>query len=398
MGLVWFLLVDGQGKAYNGTTASSVDIPSSYVIDQFKDAVHSKNPRKLSSFDSSDLQVYANKATFNAKTILKSSAPLANLGLNEEDSLLVVVPEQITSTSTPFYASQAPTTYGIDPRDGDSRPRVSNNCKALLSFMESEMIQKDAIISSPHILHEESLQFRLTGREEAIQSATICYTMIIEASMTTAIDRTKRTIPVCSGISGLGKTRMLEEGKLILRKVLKEKGLEDEFNCIACVIVPYYNGYSPKPVEQTMSIEASFSWRLLFRFFLAENCLIQFDKWFKKRLPSNGNQLKLKQALEVIQHKLSERLGNPPRLYLFLGIDEYQKIEKVGALQNNSDTTTLRELVETIGNVLCAQSSKLVLLPMFAGTDLHVISSIANSSNFVTQPLPMSLLTIRQTT
>ncbi|KAF0701561.1 Aste57867_7999 [Aphanomyces stellatus] len=33
---------------------------------------------------------------------------------------------------------------------------------------------------------------------------------------------------------------------------------------------------------------------------------------------------------------------------------------------------------------------------MFAGTDLHVISSIANSSNFVTQRLPMSLLTIRQ--
>ncbi|KAF0717355.1 Aste57867_2340 [Aphanomyces stellatus] len=262
--------------------------------------------------------------------------------------------------------------------------------------MESEMIQKDAIISSPHVLQQESLQFRLTGREEAIQSATKCYMTIIEGSTTTAIDRTKRTIPVCSGISGLGKTRMLEEGILILRDVLKEKGLEDEFNCIACVIVPYSNGYSPRPVERTMSIEASFSWRLLFRFFLAANCLLQFDEWFRKRLPSNGDELTLKLALEVIQHKLYERLGNPPRLYLFLGIDEYQKIEKVGALQNNSDTTTLRELVETIGNVLCAQASKLVLLPMFAGTDLHVISSIANASNFVTQRLPMSLLTIRQ--
>ena len=52
--------------------------------------------------------------------------------------------------------------------------------------------------------------------------------------------------------------------------------------------------------------------------------------------------------------------------------------------------------METIGNVLCAQSSKLVLLPMFAGTDLQVISSIPNSSSFVTQRLPMSLLTVQQ--
>ncbi|KAF0692793.1 hypothetical protein As57867_016103, partial [Aphanomyces stellatus] len=179
--LVWFLLVDGQGKAYNETTASSVDIPSSYVIDQFRKEVKAEYADShLKGIAPSDLQVYANKATFDEKTILKSSAPLANLGLNEEDSLLVVVPEQITSTSTPFYASQAPTTYGIDPRDGDFRPRVGNNCKALLSFMESEMIQKDAIISSPHVLQQESLQFRLTGREEAIQSATKCYMTIIE--------------------------------------------------------------------------------------------------------------------------------------------------------------------------------------------------------------------------
>ena len=99
------------------------------------------------------------------------------------------------------------------------------------------------------------------------------------------------------------------------------------------MIVPYFNGYSPTPVEQTMSIEASFSWRLLFRFFLAKNCLLTFDEWFEGRLPSNGNQLTLELALEVIQHKLSERLGNPQRLYLFLGIDEYQKIKKVHALR-----------------------------------------------------------------
>ncbi|KAH9098871.1 hypothetical protein LEN26_016554, partial [Aphanomyces euteiches] len=339
----------------------------------------------------SDLRVYANQAVFeNPGVRLEEDSTIGDYGGSVKDALLVVVPKQIASASTLSLAIS-----WIDSiRRWYSRPRMVKNCKALVSFLESEMIQNDAILSSPHVLPQESLQFRLTGREEAIQSATKCYMTIIEASTTTAIDRTKRTIPVCSGMSGLGKTRMLEEGILILRNVWKETGLEDDFNCIACVIVPYSNGFTPRPVERTMSIEASFSWRLLFRFFLDANCLVEFDEWFRKRLPSNGDELTLKLALQVIQHKLSERLGNPPRLYLFLGINEYQKIEKVGALEKNADTTILRQLVETIGNVLCAQSSsKLVLLPMFAGTDFHVI---ANSSNFVTQRLPMSLLTIRQ--
>ncbi|KAH9154108.1 hypothetical protein AeRB84_003755 [Aphanomyces euteiches] len=300
--------------------------------------------------------------------------------------VLVVVP-----APAPSYASQVISWIDSINRWWH-RPRVDYNCKALVSFMESEMTRKDTIISSPHLLTEESLQFRLTGREDAIETAMECYTKIIESSKTTATDRTKRTIPVCSGISGLGKTRMLEEGILILRNIVKE----EEFNCIASVIVPYYNEYMPNPVEKTMSIEASFSWRLLYRFFLAGNCTLSFGKWAEKRLPSNGYQLTLTLALQVIQYKLSERMNNPPRLYLFLGIDEYQNIENVNAPRRDPDTSLLRELVETIGNELCSESSKFVLLPMFAGTDLHVISSIANSSSFVTQRLPMPLLKIQQ--
>ncbi|KAH9089392.1 hypothetical protein LEN26_019210 [Aphanomyces euteiches] len=184
---------------------------------------------------------------------------------------------------------------------------------------------------------------------------------------------------------------MLEEGAMILREILKE----NEFDCIASVIVPYYNEYMPNPVEKTMSIEASFSWRLLYRFFLAGNCTLSFDEWVENRLPSNGDQLTLTLALEVIQYKLSERLQNPPRLYLFLGIDEYLNIKNVKAPRSVPDTSLLRELVGIIVNVLCTQSSKFVLLPMFAGTDLHAISSNPSSS-FVTQRLPMPLLNIQQ--
>ncbi|KAG7397065.1 hypothetical protein PHYBOEH_001279 [Phytophthora boehmeriae] len=147
-----------------------------------------------------------------------------------------------------------------------------------------------------------------------------------------------------------------------------------------------------------MPIEASFSWRLLYRFFLDNNCSFAFDKWFKSRLPRNGDQLTLSGAIEVIERKLREKRQEPATLYLFLGVDEYQKIEKIGARQKDSKTSLLRELVEVIADLLCLHSSSLVLLPMFAGTDLGVIASgsIANSSYYVTKRLPMNLLTLDQ--
>ncbi|KAH9181782.1 hypothetical protein AeNC1_016242 [Aphanomyces euteiches] len=302
--------------------------------------------------------------------------------------VLVVVPDE--TAPAPSYVSRGISLIYSICR-WLYRQRVGHNCKAIISFMENQMTRKDTIISSPHLLQEDNLQFRLTGREDAIETAMQCYKSIIKCSKTTASDRHGRPIPVCSGISGLGKTRMLEEGAMILREILKE----NEFDCIASVIVPYYNEYMANPVEKTMSIEASFSWRLLYRFFLAGNCTLSFDEWVEKRLPSNGDQLTLTLALEDIQYKLSERLQNPPRLYLFLGIDEYLNIKNVKAPRSVPDTSLLRELVGIIVNVLCTQSSKFVLLPMFAGTDLHAISSNPSSS-FVTQRLPMPLLNIQQ--
>ncbi|KAL3659398.1 hypothetical protein V7S43_015669 [Phytophthora oleae] len=141
------------------------------------------------------------------------------------------------------------------------------------------MTSKDEIGSYTHILDADSLQFQLVGREEAMETAADCFKRIIKASRSSGSDRTNRPIPVCSGISGLGKTRMLEEGG----RILKEMKLDPKH--IASVIVSYVNGFDFQPVEQSMEIAASFSWRLLYRFFLDNNCALAFDEWFKSRLP-----------------------------------------------------------------------------------------------------------------
>ncbi|KAK1930418.1 hypothetical protein P3T76_014089 [Phytophthora citrophthora] len=267
-----------------------------------------------------------------------------------------------------------------------------SSCDDLLAFLESEMTNKEETMSNPHILSAESLQFQLVGREDAIKAAANCFNRIIKAGRGIGSDRTDRPIPVCSGISGLGKTRMLEESSTIFQEMRLDP------KSVVRLIVPYYNGYSPTPVERLMPIQASFSWRLLYRFFLDNNCALPFADWIESRLPSNGDKLRLSKAINVIERKLRQSAQGQESLYLYLGIDDYQKIERLSTSGANTGTSILRQLVEAIAGFLCKKSSGLVVLPMFAGTDLGIIASgsIANSSYYVTERLPMTLLTLGQ--
>ena len=96
--LVWFVLVDGDGNPYKGTTASSVNIPSSYVIDQFRDAVKEKCDRQgddLKGILSSKLHVYANKEAFDGKVdSLEEDSTIGTFGSSKKEALVVVVPSR----------------------------------------------------------------------------------------------------------------------------------------------------------------------------------------------------------------------------------------------------------------------------------------------------------------
>lgn len=256
--------------------------------------------------------------------------------------------------------------------------------ESVLTFLEGEMIDMCRLNSPDPILSKGTVKFSLVGRDPALDSAARIFKEIIHEPFT---DRTRRPVPVCSGLSGLGKTRMLEEGDAILARcgILNNK---------LSVIVPYFNGHNPQPVETTMSIEASFSWRLLHRVFIEHNGA-DFKHWFRARLPRNGGGLTLECALEVIHRKLVDLELSEGLSYLFVGIDEYQKIDEVNAFAMNSSTkTSLWELVEVIGSYLHkGRSSGPILLPLFAGTDWKAIDSIANASIYATERLPMTLLT-----
>ncbi|KAF4028105.1 hypothetical protein GN244_ATG20237 [Phytophthora infestans] len=389
-------------------SAFSVEVNEGKTVDDLKEAIKAKKTNDFKEVDADKLQLFLAKKgdawlrdnedldtllqseiAFSSYLHMRASWKLSkptlfgpDVSLGEDVvHVLVVVPVGAGVGVGQDVSMDVPAAVPMGPNVNLS------SCEDLLAFLENDMINKEAIVSRPHILGADKLQFRLVGREKALMKAAKCFRNIIARSGTAGTDRTKQVVPVCSGISGLGKTRMLEEGGTILQ----EMGLDPDH--VVRVIVPYYNGFSPQPVEETMPIAASFSWRLLYRFFLDKNCALAFDKWFKLRLPRNGGRLTLSDAIEVIDRKLRRPVHGKEKLYLFVGVDEYQKIEKVNAPRSDPDSSLLGELVEAIVAFLCTKSSNLVVLPMFAGTDLGVI---ANSLNYVTERLPMTLLTLDQ--
>jgi len=102
--LVWFLLVDGEGQPFRGTTASSVFIPSDYVIDQFRRAVKEEyKDSHLKGIAPSDLVVYANKEAFERKGAPLGSRDKIGEELGRNDELYVVVPEPLSAARPRYF-------------------------------------------------------------------------------------------------------------------------------------------------------------------------------------------------------------------------------------------------------------------------------------------------------
>ncbi|KAF0688410.1 Aste57867_19966 [Aphanomyces stellatus] len=105
---VWFALVNGQGKAYNGMTATKVKIQSTSDINDFKDAVKDKCDRQgddLKGIVSSKLHVFKNREAFVNNVKLGVGEKIEQYGELWDNPLLVLISsseiEQSTVTKGP---------------------------------------------------------------------------------------------------------------------------------------------------------------------------------------------------------------------------------------------------------------------------------------------------------
>ena len=65
--LIWFHLSDSNGQPYKGSSASSLSLNPSAVVDELRQAVVNKNPNMLSSVDAAQLKINKKKTAFDGK-------------------------------------------------------------------------------------------------------------------------------------------------------------------------------------------------------------------------------------------------------------------------------------------------------------------------------------------
>lgn len=112
-------------------------------------------------------------------------------------------------------------------------------------------------------------------------------------------------------------------------------------------------------------------------------------------MPRNASELTLTTALKTIALFLREKPDCDNPLILFLGVDEYQKIDPKKSSDDDGSgksPSRLNTLLEVLADTMLNAIPGLVILPLFAGTDLKSTSP-ANSSSFGTKRIPVKLLT-----
>jgi hypothetical protein len=267
----------------------------------------------------------------------------------------------------------------------------------LLLYLKS--LQLENKLRRNDVIHdEEELKLELHGRDDA-DSEMIDVFRMRRASFTTTprppADRTKYPMVVCSGMKGLGKTRMLEEWERLFELARIPKPWLGTF-------VNYGNGHSPKPFENGMPIEAAFGWRLLHHLFVEDNYKdAEFANW-NKILPQNADELTLGVAFLTIQAAAKEfkLVEDGDTLSFFLAIDEYQNIphgpdydliagEDIGLYVDARKKSFLWQLISALDD--CRTILGFHLYVGFAGTRWGHMS-IAGSSVPGIQRAPLNLL------
>ncbi|KAJ2999708.1 hypothetical protein HDV02_001951 [Globomyces sp. JEL0801] len=253
-------------------------------------------------------------------------------------------------------------------------PMDSNN---LLNWICGSKTNSTTDLCDLEIFSQEDIQshtpvlFPLAGREESMQQIKNCFLNSYKERHQN--DRNLRPIPVCTGIPGIGKTRLIEECPSSILDMTQIPGQR------VCGIISFGNDGNPYgEIDDIVGIQASFAWRVIHMFFKAH---YKYQDWMCKKSPKNRKQMNLNLALEMIEQHWTKKTNSD--ILLFIGIDEYQQLG-----QENLDT-----LLHSICN--CSQrekNSKLSFFCMLAGTDLNM-TRIAKTAFPNTKRIPIRFLT-----
>ena len=304
----------------------------------------------------------------------------------------------LTSTSTSMMSQQFPTstplasnasnpmvpahptalnTVQLSPKKIPTGKHLKlSSADALLAWLKERMNDQAVLASGANLLSPESMEFTLEGCQQAMKTIESCLKNLFESATKGKSDRRDYPFPVCSAMSGIGKTRLLDER---VKKLNDDADVWCDINFPPteqrlALVLSYGNGHSVASEERSMGAHAGFAWRLLYAIFLERNSKLNGWQHFWTSLPRNADELTPGDIFKVIQRVLG--LNDGDKCALFVGINECQRIPP-----NHVDgEDALANFLDAMFSEMTKQNS-VVMLPMFAGTDWSKMSLATSASS-----------------
>ncbi|KAJ8323122.1 hypothetical protein O5D80_008180 [Batrachochytrium dendrobatidis] len=227
------------------------------------------------------------------------------------------------------------------------------------------------ILSQQQTNLNQKVVFPLAGREQSLQHIASCF--MATHRHRSNIDRNSRHIPVCTGIPGLGKTRLMTECSTTVLDMTKIQGKR-----LSAIVSFGNDGNSYGEIDKLLGIKCSFAWRVLHSFFKAQ---YKFDVWMREKSPINRSGLTMQLALSTIELYWSQKTQD--NILVFVGVDKYRKLCQ----------DELSSLLDTLcDSSYCSTTSRLTFFCMLAGADLNMIR-IARTSHPNIERIPTRFLT-----
>ena len=131
-------------------------------------------------------------------------------------------PTPSISASTPLASNASNPTVPAHPTASDTVQLSSkkiptgkhlklSSADVLHAWLKERMNDEAGLASGANLLSPESMEFTLEGRQQAMKTIENCLKKLFESATKGKIDRRDYPFPVCAGMSGIGKTRLLDE-------------------------------------------------------------------------------------------------------------------------------------------------------------------------------------------
>jgi hypothetical protein len=214
----------------------------------------------------------------------------------------------------------------------------------------------------------EDRQIPLCGRAAILKTIQTIWDLR-KRSFGNSSNRTDYRYPICVGIPGVGKTRMLEEWGHIFDGI----GITETAPRMGLLVL-YFNGHGICHVDIHLPIKKTFAWRILHRYFFEGS---EFEPFMKKLQNSNVYEdISIEQSILTVVAARNMDLSSREPLSFFLGIDEYQSI--TGNEEDGSDK--LDYLMTALYQATLALVQHNVhLYIMFAGTEWSRLYTTSSS-------------------